>query len=220
MLPSAMTAAALATRRWVALAALLPCSERGVTGAVCMWLQAAGRNSGPATGSLRRARRGRDPGSDRAWPGTLRHPAAGSGLSPARTAFADHLNLDRALARPVELAKVDRLPAAERQPAVLDRNAHGRADQTGERVAARVALGVAEARLVAEQVGIRLEKIANDIRVCILVDGDGGGRMRRIDNADTVGHRRRVDDGLNVRRDVDELTRLTGLDGQGAEHRR
>src|SRR5205085_6667465 len=129
---------------------------------------------------------GRGPGSHGGWPGTLRHPTAGSGHSPARSAFADHLNLNRASARPVEFAKVDRLPAAESQPAVLDRNAHGRADQAGERVAARVALGVAKARLVAEQVGIRLEKIAYDVRGCILVDGDGCGRMRRIDNAGSV----------------------------------
>src|SRR5205823_106660 len=116
---------------------------------------------------------GRGPGSDGGWPGTLRHPAAGSGHSPARSAFADHLNLNRAPARPVEFAKVDRLPAAESQPAVLDRNAHGRANQAGERVAARVALGVAKARLVAEQIGIRLQEIGNDVRVGVLVDGDG-----------------------------------------------
>src|SRR5205823_9605686 len=58
MLPRAITAAALATRRWVALAVVLASSADGVTGALCMWLHAAGRDTGPAAGTLRRARDG------------------------------------------------------------------------------------------------------------------------------------------------------------------
>src|ERR1051326_6808486 len=79
MLPRAMTAAALATRRWVRPCSLLPCSGSGVTGAVCMWLQAPGRDPGTAAGPLCRAPQYLRVDPDAERPGALQGTAADSG---------------------------------------------------------------------------------------------------------------------------------------------
>src|SRR5207302_4235230 len=111
---------------------------------------------------------------DPAWPGAVRTAAVDSGRHLARAAaFADHLNVHRALARSVELAEVHRLPASEDESAAMNRDAHRWTDQAGKRVRARIALGVAKTGLVAEQVRVGLQEVSDNVGVRVLVDGDG-----------------------------------------------
>lgn len=132
--------------------------------------------------------------------------------------IADHLYLDSAQPRPIELAQVHRLPAPENEGATLDGDPNRRSDQTGQGMPAGVALVVLKTPLVAEQISVGGQQIRDDVRVGILVDRDGGGGVRRVDQADAVADLRRADERLHACRHVDKVAVCVGLDGESSQH--
>src|SRR5262249_48318685 len=91
---------------------------------------------------------------------------------------------DVAVARAVELAEEDALPASEAELPVMDRAGHLRPDQRAANVRRRVravrVLDVLPRPTVVDDLLQRSLEIAGDERIGALVDRHPGGRMRHV----------------------------------------
>src|SRR5215208_5174901 len=131
------------------------------------------------------------------------------------------LDEDLAVARPVELAEEDALPAAQQQLAFDDRHGFGgRPDESGAHVrpAVRMQLVVVEALRPHGQVVVPVVRaLVRDPRerlvevleepVLALLDKDGARRVRRVHERLAIPDAAAVDCGADVIGDVDELPR-------------
>ena len=112
-----------------------------------------------------------------------RRPDQGAGHS-AHAALAQDADEDLAVARPVELAEEDPLPAAERELAVADRDedlrAHERSAHVRGGVRPRV-LGVLPVPPLVDDLLERVLEVLRDERVGVLVDRDARRRVRDVD---------------------------------------
>ena len=138
--------------------------------------------------------------------------AARSKATPLLLALLEHRNVDRPLARPVELAKEDPLPGPERELALpaqrhYDARPHQRRTNVGRSILfAR--LMVLPWPAVLDHALERRFVVARDRRIRVLVDRDSGRRVRHVheDRGSVLaGH------GLAyLARDVDELAPSLG----------
>src|SRR5690242_4582377 len=156
----------------------------------------------------------------RTW--AVRASAATTAASAAaRTTRVTQTNLgergddDLTLARPVELAEEDPLPAAERELPVAERDEDLRARQRRAHVRRRVRtvgiLHVLPVPAVVDDLLQRVLEILRDERVGVLVDRDAGRRVRDVDERGR-GAVRLAERLLHLRRDVDELGLAFGLE--------
>src|SRR5712691_7479371 len=131
---------------------------------------------------------------------------ASSWHQPSTSAQRGHVDLARA--RPVELAEEDALPAAEREPAVLERDEHLRAHERGADVRRRVRpvriLDVLPAPAVLDDLLERGLEVAGDGGVGVLVDRHARSRVRDVDQRGR-GAVRLAERVLDRLRDVDQL---------------
>src|SRR5918996_2073008 len=116
-------------------------------------------------------------------------------------------DVDRPVARPVELAEEDALPRAQRErPVLAQRHDHARPHQRGANMPRRVLLvrlDVLPRPVVADDALERDLVIAGDRGIGVLVDGDACGRVRHV--YDDRGPARALDRRAHVARDVHEL---------------
>jgi hypothetical protein len=82
-------------------------------------------------------------------------------------------------------------------------------------MAARVALGVPEAVLIAEQLVKSAQQIRDDIGIGIFVQRDARRGMRRVHQADALSNAALGDQALNSRGDVYEVAVLGGGQAEG-----
>ena len=124
------------------------------------------------------------------------------------------MTIDLAVARPVELAEEDPLPAAERELAAVERHEDLRVHQRRAHVRGGVGavgvLGVLPVPAVVDHLLERVLEVLRDERVGVLVDRDARGRVRNVDE----GRRSAVRAGerlLHEVGDVHELGLAVGL---------
>src|SRR5262249_20224375 len=98
--------------------------------------------------------------------------------------------------------------------AVDQRNALRRAHDRALDVRGRVVVDpiVEPPVVVGDGLAQRRDEIDADVRVVVLVDGDGGRRVRREHAHDAVARARLGDDALDLGRDVDDL--IVGARGE------
>jgi hypothetical protein len=109
------------------------------------------------------------------------------------------------LARAVELAKEDALPAAKRELACLHKNELAGTDKSRFHVRVGVAFGVAIRTSCGDQPVERSFYVRSDIGISVLVDGNGGSGVRDKEVADSRGDTRARHNLLDCGCDVDEL---------------
>src|SRR5438067_12110655 len=116
-------------------------------------------------------------------------PLRRAAYQPSPTSLRQKLHMDAAFPGAVEFAEVDALPAAQHQLAALHEDRRTGTDQAGLDVRVAVALTVPEALLLLRHGALQpKEDIMPHVRVGILVDGDGGGGMRAVDDAASLPH--------------------------------
>src|SRR6267143_185531 len=116
-------------------------------------------------------------------------PRLPKGSRATNGASADHGDRQPAVARPVELAEVDRLPASELQLPALHRDGLRRPDQRRLGVRVRIAfLMLVVLALLRHGALEGVQDVGLHVRVGVLVDGDGAGGVRREDRAEAVLH--------------------------------
>jgi pimeloyl-ACP methyl ester carboxylesterase len=153
----------------------------------------------------------------RRWPVPPRSASGRHGLArPLTRPSAQRRHEDVPLARAVELAEEDALPATETELAAVDRDEHLRADQRAAHVRGGVrAVGVLDVLPRPAVVDDLLKgglEVAGDQRVSALVDRHTRRRVRDVDECGrrAVRIRERV---LHQRGDVDQLGLPVGSDG-------
>src|SRR5271165_2349063 len=114
--------------------------------------------------------------------------------------------MHRPAARSIELAEIDPLPPPEHQLAVLDQHGGAGADQARLDMAVAVALTVAKARLRLRNAALQPQQhVMDHVGISVLVDRDGGRRVRTVDDAEALAHTASLHRLAHALGDLDEL---------------